>query len=119
MPMIKQRVPVARGYNVQYPADFSTESMGKGVSDVVNRLNSQSKSCPDAKFALVGYSQGAAVMHGAAPKIDGPVASKVVAIVLYGDGARKMGKWPANMEKLVYENCAKGDMVSHDPLFSQ
>jgi cutinase len=85
--------------------------MSKGVNDVVNRLNQQSKACPDGKFALVGYSQGAAVMHGVAPKLDPAVAQKVLAIVLYGDGARMIGKWPEVLAQRVYENCAKGDMV--------
>jgi cutinase len=86
--------------------------MSKGVTDVVNRLNQQSKACPDGKFALVGYSQGAAVMHSVAPKLDAAVAQKVLAIVLYGDGGRTMGKWPGVLAQRVYENCAKGDMVS-------
>jgi cutinase len=86
--------------------------MSKGVADVVQRLQSQSRSCPDEKFALVGYSQGAAVMHGAGGKLDEGLMSKVVAIVLYGDMARSMAKWPAPLQSKVYENCAKGDMVS-------
>jgi predicted esterase len=29
----------------------------------VKYLNNQSKACPNQKFAIVGYSQGAMVMH--------------------------------------------------------
>jgi predicted alpha/beta-fold hydrolase len=29
----------------------------------VKYLNNQNKACPDQKFAIVGYSQGAMVMH--------------------------------------------------------
>jgi cutinase len=86
--------------------------MGKGVADVIQRLNSQSKACPDEKFALVGYSQGAAVMHGVGAKLDDELMKKVLAIVLYGDGARSMAKWPVPLQSKIYENCAKGDMVS-------
>jgi len=107
---IKQKLPGARGYNVQYPADFSADSATKGISDVIQRLNSQTKACPDEKFALVGYSQGAAIMHGVAGKLDSEVSKKVLAIVLYGDMTRTMGKWPAALQSKIYENCAKGDM---------
>ena len=35
-----------------------------GVDDTIKRLNAQSAACPAQRFALVGYSQGAGVMHG-------------------------------------------------------
>ena len=37
------------------------------------------------KFAIVGYSQGAAVMHSADKYITGEVRKKVVAAVMFGD----------------------------------
>jgi cutinase len=86
--------------------------MSKGIADVVQRLQSQSKDCPDEKFALVGYSQGAAVMHSVGAKLDNEAMNKILAIVLYGDGARSRAKWPTPLQSKIYENCAKGDMVS-------
>ena len=58
----------------------------QGVTDTVKRLQKLSKECPDMKFAIVGYSQGAAVMHGADSQITGEVRKKVVAAVMFGDG---------------------------------
>jgi len=109
IPMVKAKVQGARGYNVQYPADASVQSMPTGVSDTVKRLNQQSKDCPTAKFAIVGYSQGAAVMHQAAAKLDASIQQKIVAVVMYGDPGRRMSKFPAKLQARVFQNCAKGD----------
>jgi dienelactone hydrolase len=84
----------------------------------VNRLNSQSQACPDQKFALVGYSQGARVIHLAAPKIDKALYPKIVAIVTFGDPGQKNPNGtperpavdlPAEMKAKLKMNCAKGD----------
>ena len=103
------------------------------MDDAINRLNSQNKACPDQKFALVGYSQGAGVMHAALgpspgvalpllsnrPKLDTTVLSKIVALVMFGDPGFKRSEippgrfipFPATLEAKLRENCSPGDPV--------
>jgi cutinase len=81
---------------------------------VVNRLVSQSIRCPRQTFALVGYSQGAAVMHAAADDIPRSLHSKIKAIVMFGDPALRLGdgSFPSGLQSKVLQNCADGDPVS-------
>jgi type IV secretory pathway VirJ component len=84
-----------------------------GVTDVINRLTEQDKACPNQKFALVGYSQGAGVMRGAAPKIPQAIQDrKIAAVVMYGDpGLKRNAKFPPALQSKLFENCAPGDPV--------
>jgi cutinase len=88
-----------------------------GVIDVVNRIKSQSAACPNQKFALIGYSQGASLMHNAAPKIPADLYPKIVALVMFGDPELRKGatgmKFPGDLPTKLLENCAENDMVRH------
>jgi len=94
------------GYPVQYPASLA--GSGTGVSDMVKRLQTQVKACPDSKFVLSGYSQGGMVTIQALAKLSG-LADKVIAVVLYGggDGANV----PAAFKQKTIANCAPGDFA--------
>ena len=89
-----------------------------GINDVVNRVTSKAKECPNQKFALVGYSQGGMVVNAAATKIPTDLREKVVALVLYGagngaGGGPKGGSSPSSdIKQKTMANCAPGDMVS-------
>jgi cutinase len=105
-----------------------------GMDDAINRLNSQNKACPDQKFALIGYSQGAGVMHFAMgpspgkqmpllsnrPKLDESVLPKIVAVVMFGDPGFKGTQGPpgrsepfsAALTARLRQNCSPGDPVS-------
>jgi pimeloyl-ACP methyl ester carboxylesterase len=87
----------------------------EGRRDIVSRLRSQSLRCPSQKFALVGYSQGASIMHRAAEEIPSYLYSKIVAIAMFGDpdlrSSRPVG-WPAALRPKVLQSCAPGDPVS-------
>src|SRR5437016_6194100 len=51
------------GYPVNYPAGLSEPgSVQQGNSDLVNHVTSQAAACPNQRFILVGYSQGANVV---------------------------------------------------------
>jgi len=118
---VTRLLPGSRGYAVQYPANINiTVSVPTGVKDTTNRLISQIKACPDQKFAIVGYSQGAGVMHAAAVKFDAAVTSKIAAAVMFGDPGFKSGGgakgfstpgFPAPILAKLKENCHPGDPV--------
>jgi cutinase len=82
----------------------------------VNRLTAQDKDCPNQKFALIGYSQGASVMHYVAQNTPGAIQKKILAVVMFGDPSytKKTAaepKFPPGIEKKVLQNCAKNDNV--------
>jgi hypothetical protein len=110
------------GYKVDYPASFSPSSKVAGAADVVAHLVSQSAACPQQLFALVGYSQGADVMHGAGEKIPAALLPRIVAVVMFGDPGNRgpnvpspLGGitpvFPKALEDKLKENCEKGDPV--------
>jgi hypothetical protein len=96
---------------------------------VIKRLNSQNQACPDQKFALVGYSQGAMVMHVAlgsndtASIISPSALKKVVGGAMFGDPFLTGGKpmmglpeirgmptklpaFPSTLNEKIKEQCA-------------
>jgi hypothetical protein len=86
-----------------------------GSDDVVARLEQQTKACPDQKFALVGYSQGARVMRSASLKLPKDMYSRILALVMFGDrGIRDMSipQFPPELAAKLWENCAPKDPVS-------
>lgn len=94
--------------------------MRTGSTDVVNRITAQSRACPNQKFALVGYSQGASVMHSAGDRLSTALKRKVVALVMFGDPANKrtgggVAQWPTDLRSKALNICATGDPVSVDP----
>jgi cutinase len=102
---------------VQYPASASIIISGlAGRQDVVNRLNAQSLRCPNQRFALVGYSQGADVMHRAAERLSTRLYPKILAIAMFGDpnvrGAALSTPFPAALQGKVLQSCAERDPVS-------
>jgi cutinase len=138
-------IPTARGYAVQvsvlsvscpkvnrdcndlqYPADMSQTCVAEkrngsvtiGANDIVDRLSKQSAACPNQKFALVGYSQGASVARAASVRVDPAIYSKIVALVMFGDPGlkstqtiRRSPAFPAALQSKLRENCASGDRV--------
>jgi cutinase len=96
-----------------------TAGVRVGWQDVVSRLTQQDKACPQQKFALVGYSQGAVVMHYAAKSIPEALFPKIIALAMYGDpitgppqGPVAVPEFPAALKTKLLMNCAEGDRVS-------
>jgi cutinase len=93
-------------YKVNYPADLSLTSAAQGNADLVNHVNSQASSCPNQRFILVGYSQGANVVDNsigissAGAVVGSPIVatipaaleSRVAAVLLFGNPIRAIGK---------------------------
>jgi hypothetical protein len=127
----KKLLPDARGYAVQvrsvcinnlnsipltrikYPADASANGTSIGADDVVKRIKAQITACPEQKFALVGYSQGARVVRIGATNLDDAAQEKVVAAAVYGDSGEKRGtvKFPPKILARTKVNCVPGDPV--------
>ncbi|KEY69378.1 hypothetical protein S7711_08133 [Stachybotrys chartarum IBT 7711] len=107
-------LPGSRGYPVQYPASSAIiSSTRQGAEDVVNRLTTQAAACPGQTFSLVGYSQGAAVMHAAARSIPRSLYPRIKSLVMFGDGYLRLGdtlsRFPAGLDEKVKQVCAEGD----------
>lgn len=52
------------------------------------RLRSLARSCPDSQFALIGFSQGAQVVHGAATQMSSALARRVALVAMIADPRR-------------------------------
>jgi hypothetical protein len=91
-------------YHVNYPASASfLTSVPQGVTDLVRHLNSQASRCPDQKFVLLGYSQGAMVggdalaapldrTFGPTDVLSSEAASSVAAAAWFGDPRFRSGE---------------------------
>lgn len=101
-------IPGSVGYPVPYPADFSLgTSAPKGVENMIKRLESQAKNCPDIKFVLGGHSQGGGVTVSAIPKIPKEIIDKVIAVTMFGSPP-----CPASVQDRCKSYCNQGDNVS-------
>jgi type IV secretory pathway VirJ component len=90
---IQRAVPGATGYVVRYPASWEDASPAKGVNDVLRYFSTQPKACPQQKYVIGGYSQGAVVMHRAAVKLSKDIVQdRIVATTTFGDGSQQATK---------------------------
>ncbi|MET9505600.1 cutinase family protein [Streptomyces sp. NPDC006259] len=113
-------------YAVDYPANLSLTSAARGNSDLVNHVRSQAAACPNQRFVLVGYSQGANVVDNsigissAGAAVGSPIVatipaaleSKVAAVLLFGNPIRAIGKSvTGTYQSRTLDICADGDPV--------
>ncbi|MFI9508309.1 cutinase family protein [Nocardia sp. NPDC052566] len=120
-----ETLPVsASAYGVNYPADLTNaSSVSDGTRDMTNHLVRQHAMCPDQRFILAGYSQGAAVTHGVlgtgvVTQLSGiyvippEVGAQVAAVLLFGDPIKLLG-WgvPGEYGWRTANYCAGGDPV--------
>ncbi|GAA2426314.1 cutinase family protein [Actinomadura vinacea] len=81
-----------------YPASIPFDgSAPVGVGNLINTLNTEARQCPDQKYILLGYSQGAGVVGDAlaassariwgADKgtVGAAASSRIAAVVMFGD----------------------------------
>jgi len=114
------------GYKVNYPADLSLTSAAQGNADVVNHVKSQAAACPNQRFVLVGYSQGANVVDNsigissAGAVVGSPIVAtipaalepKVAAVLLFGNPIRAIGKSvTGTYQSRTIDFCANGDPI--------
>ena len=113
-------------YAVNYPADLSLTSAAQGNADAVNHVNAQAAACPDQRFILVGYSQGANVIDNSigissdgavvgspiVAALPAAVEPKVAAILLFGNPIRALGKSvTGTYQSRTIDFCADGDPI--------
>jgi hypothetical protein len=82
---MKTRLPAATAWAVPYPANMDEDSIPLGVNATVKHVEEQMVACPAQKFAVVGYSQGAALFHVAFKYLPEAFVDKVIASVMFGD----------------------------------
>ncbi|MGW2635734.1 cutinase family protein [Streptomyces sp. NPDC001348] len=114
------------GYKVNYPADLSLTSAAQGNADLVNHVESQATACPNQRFVLVGYSQGANVVDNsigissAGAVVGSPIVAtipaalepRVAAVLLFGNPIRALGKSvTGTYQSRTIDFCAKGDPI--------
>lgn len=113
-------------YKVNYPADLSLTSAAQGNTDVVNHVKSQAAACPNQRFVLVGYSQGANVVDNsigissAGAVVGSPIVAtipaalepRVAAVLLFGNPIRALGKSvTGTYQSRTVDFCAQGDPI--------
>jgi cutinase len=113
-------------YAVNYPADLSLTSAAQGNADAVNHVNAQAAACPNQRFILVGYSQGANVVDNSlgissdgavvgspiVATIPAAVEPKVAAVLLFGNPIRALGKSvTGTYQSRTIDFCANGDPI--------
>jgi cutinase len=109
---------------VDYPADFETGSQQAGIVATVRHVTGQAAACPNQKFVLVGYSQGASVIDGAVgvdttgtingspPPAVIPTAlePRIAAVTLFGNPITAVGRTvPPQYLSRTRDFCQNGD----------
>ena len=113
-------------YAVNYPASYDFLATADGAMDATNRLAAMSVQCPNTRFVLGGYSQGAAVVDmllgipplgnkvgdvGSAAPLPQSLASRVAAVAVFGNPATKFGN-PVSVAAIPgIDLCADGDPI--------
>ncbi|MEV6628353.1 cutinase family protein [Amycolatopsis sp. NPDC051106] len=114
-------------YPVDYPADLGEPaSVQKGNTDLVNHVKAQAAACPQQRFVLVGYSQGANVVDNSigvssdGAVVGGPIvatipaelAPRIAAVLLFGNPIRAIGRQVTGpYQSRTKDYCAAGDPV--------
>ncbi|MFJ1747761.1 cutinase family protein [Streptomyces sp. NPDC088116] len=114
------------GHRVDYPADLGLTSAAQGNAELVNRVRSQATFCPNQRFILVGYSQGANVVDNSigissdGAVVGSPIVAtipasaepKAAAVLLFGNPIRALGKSvTGTYASRAKDFCATGDPV--------
>ncbi|MFG2001133.1 cutinase family protein [Spirillospora sp. NPDC048911] len=113
-------------YPVNYPASVIPGSASQGNTDLVNHVTAQAASCPNQKFILVGYSQGANVVDNSigissdGALVGGPITKtipasiqpRVAALLLFGNPIRAIGRRvTGTYQSRTLDLCADGDPI--------
>jgi cutinase len=122
----QQDVSGASVYEVNYPASLSEpSSVQAGNTDLVNQITAQAAACPNEKFVLAGYSQGANVVadsvgvNTSGAVVGGPsvaqipanLAPRVAALLQFGPPYNQIGESiPSPYSAVTDQFCTSGDL---------
>jgi cutinase len=113
-------------YRVNYPASVAPGSASQGNADLVQHVTSQAAACPNQRFVLVGYSQGANVVDNSigissnGAVVGGPIVAtiptslqpRITAILLFGNPIRAIGRSVTGpYASRTLDLCAAGDPI--------
>ncbi|KAK0547895.1 hypothetical protein OC846_001155 [Tilletia horrida] len=96
-------LPGSARYDVNYPASFDFyNSIQAGVSDLRTHLFNGVTFCPNQKYALIGYSQGAEVMNNYLQNVNSTsnsnIYSRIKAVVYIGNPSKSAYN-PSNFDE--------------------
>ncbi|MGY4098214.1 cutinase family protein [Nocardia sp. R16R-3T] len=102
---------------IAYPANMDTyeDAVNAGVANTEQVMRDIAQACPDTKFSIVGYSEGADVVRRVAMTVGHQTADKdggygivdpadVVGVVILADAGRSAGEGPFPGAKDPYSN---------------
>jgi cutinase len=115
-------------YGVVYPATYDFLTAADGAGDATNFISATSSACPNTKFVLGGYSQGAAVVDmlagipplgnkigevGSAPPLPASLDPRVAAVAVFGNPSAKFSIPITNsvFGGRAIDLCADGDPI--------
>lgn len=84
-----------------------------GSTALAQLTNQAASQCPHTQIILAGYSQGAQLVHNGEAQISAAVASRVKAVVLFGDPYEGR-TFPNINENLVDTFCFATDLICED-----
>ena len=118
-------------YAVDYPASYDFMAATDGAADATSRLAAMAENCPNTRFVLGGYSQGAAVVDillgipplgnkvgEVADPLPQSLASKVAAVAVFGNPSTKFGN-PVSVAMPPFAGKAIDLCADGDPICSQ
>ena len=109
----------------------------EGSRMMTQRLRALARRCADSRFALIGFSQGAQVVHGTATRMSTPLARRVALVAMIADptanpqdrirhwsyaddpvvGNGRLGSGPAidrDLRGVAISLCVAGDEICND-----
>lgn len=114
---------VVAAQGVNYPAALLDNLLEGGTdltyaTDLGNNITAAASECPDAQFVVSGYSQGAAIVHGAIPDLSDAVKAQIAAAVTFGDTRKEQdgGQIPDFDTSKTLIICNDGDLVCNGTL---